>query len=106
MADTILPNHSTVGMVKNLRDEMPVSAPHGGIVVEWLVDDGDPVSPGQPLLRLHPIVESADATEVRDDAQVHLSQILRHVDWWLSARQWSTTQRLHDDRLHRRMDPH
>jgi [acyl-carrier-protein] S-malonyltransferase len=63
-ADTILPHDSTVGMVKNLRDEMPVNAPHGGIVVEWLVEDGDPVSPGQPLLRLHPIVESADATEV------------------------------------------
>jgi [acyl-carrier-protein] S-malonyltransferase len=63
-AETILPTHSTVGMVKNLRDEMPVSAPHGGIVVEWLVEDGDPVSPGQPLLRLHPTVESADATEV------------------------------------------
>jgi [acyl-carrier-protein] S-malonyltransferase len=63
-ADMILPSHSTVGMVKNLRDEMPVSAPHGGIVVEWLVEDGDPVSPGQPLLRLHPTVESANATEV------------------------------------------
>ncbi len=63
-ADTVLPNHSTVGMVKNLRDEIPVSAPHGGIVVEWLVEDGDPVSPGQPLLRLHPTVESDDATEV------------------------------------------
>jgi [acyl-carrier-protein] S-malonyltransferase len=62
--DAILPSYSTVGMVKNLRDEMPVSAPHGGIVVEWLVEDGDPVSPGQPLLRLHPVVESADATEV------------------------------------------
>jgi [acyl-carrier-protein] S-malonyltransferase len=23
-------------------------------VVEWLVEDGDLVSPGQPLLRLHP----------------------------------------------------
>jgi [acyl-carrier-protein] S-malonyltransferase len=22
--------------------------------VEWLVTDGDPVNPGQPLLRLHP----------------------------------------------------
>jgi len=43
---------------------MPVNAPHGGIVVEWLVEDGDPVAPGQPLLRLHPTVESADATEV------------------------------------------
>ena len=29
-------------------------APHGGTVVEWLVEDGDPVSPGQPLVRLHP----------------------------------------------------
>ena len=62
--DTVLPGHSTVGTVKNLRDEIPVDAPHGGIVVEWLVEDGDPVSPGQPLLRLHPTVESSDATEV------------------------------------------
>jgi [acyl-carrier-protein] S-malonyltransferase len=60
----VLPQHSTVGAVKNLRDEIPVSAPHGGIVVEWLAEDGDPVSPGQPLLRLHPVVETADATEV------------------------------------------
>jgi [acyl-carrier-protein] S-malonyltransferase len=62
--DTVLPSHSTVGTVSNRRDEIPVSAPHGGIVVEWLVENGDPVAPGQPLLRLHPIVESADATEV------------------------------------------
>ncbi|HET6757931.1 MAG TPA: acyltransferase domain-containing protein [Propionibacteriaceae bacterium] len=62
--ETLLPSGSTVGMVKNFRDEMPVTAPHGGIVVEWLVEDGDPVAPGQPLLRLHPTVESADATEV------------------------------------------
>jgi [acyl-carrier-protein] S-malonyltransferase len=63
-ADTVLPTHSTVGVLKNLRSEVPVSAPYGGIVVEWLVENGDPVSPGQPLLRLHPTVESADATEV------------------------------------------
>lgn len=62
--DTVLPTDSTIGVVKNLRDEIPVGAPHGGIVVEWLVEDGDPVSPGQPLLRLHPVIESADATEV------------------------------------------
>jgi len=31
-------------------------AAHGGQVVEWLVEDGDLVSPGQPLLRLHPEV--------------------------------------------------
>ncbi len=62
--DMVLPQHSTVGVVRNRRDEIPVSAPHGGIVVEWLVENGDPVSPGQPLLRLHPTVETADATEV------------------------------------------
>lgn len=31
-----------------------VVASHDGEVIEWLVEDGDPVSPGQPLLRLHP----------------------------------------------------
>ena len=43
-----------VGTVVTPRDEPEVSAPHGGTVVEWLVEDGDPVSPGQPLIRLHP----------------------------------------------------
>ncbi|TAK69158.1 MAG: acyltransferase domain-containing protein [Actinomycetota bacterium] len=43
-----------VGSVVNLRDELAVTAPHGGRIVEWLVEDGDPVSPGQPLVRLHP----------------------------------------------------
>ncbi|MCZ2526237.1 biotin/lipoyl-binding protein [Streptomyces sp. HB2AG] len=38
----------------NNRDRQTVVAAHGGTVVEWLVEDGDPVSPGQPLLRLHP----------------------------------------------------
>jgi [acyl-carrier-protein] S-malonyltransferase len=48
-----------VGAVVNLREEQPVMAPHGGTVVEWLVEDGDPVSPGQPLLRLHPVAVPA-----------------------------------------------
>ena len=34
--------------------ETSVVAAHGGSVVEWLVEDGDLVSPGQPLVRLHP----------------------------------------------------
>ncbi len=62
--DMLLPVHSTIGLVRNSRDEIAISAPYGGIVVEWLVEDGDPVSPGQPLLRLHPTVESDEATEV------------------------------------------
>ena len=43
-----------IGAVASLRDRIDVSAPHGGSVVEWLVEDGDLVGPGQPLLRLHP----------------------------------------------------
>lgn len=45
---------SVVATVGTLRDTYEVVAPHGGRVVEWLVEDGDPVSPGQPVLRLHP----------------------------------------------------
>jgi [acyl-carrier-protein] S-malonyltransferase len=44
----------TVGSVHSLRDQIPVVAPHGGTIVEWLVEDGDLVRPGQPLVRLHP----------------------------------------------------
>jgi [acyl-carrier-protein] S-malonyltransferase len=45
---------STIGTVRSTRDETAVFAPHGGTIVEWLVEDGDLVSPGQPLVRLHP----------------------------------------------------
>jgi [acyl-carrier-protein] S-malonyltransferase len=34
--------------------EKPVTAPRDAVVVEWLVEDGDPVSEGQPLVRLQP----------------------------------------------------
>jgi [acyl-carrier-protein] S-malonyltransferase len=47
-----------IGTLVSRRDEVPVTARHGGTVVEWLVEDGDPVSPGQPLVRLHPEVSS------------------------------------------------
>jgi [acyl-carrier-protein] S-malonyltransferase len=47
-------NGQTVATVASLRDTFDVVAPHGGRVVEWLVEDGDPVSPGQPIVRLHP----------------------------------------------------
>jgi len=50
---------ATVGEVHSLRDSLPVVAPHGGSIVEWLVEDGDLVSPGQPLVRLHPEGQSS-----------------------------------------------
>jgi [acyl-carrier-protein] S-malonyltransferase len=48
---------AVVGSVETLRGATPINAPHGGVVVEWLVEDGDPVSPGQPLVRLHPAAD-------------------------------------------------
>lgn len=50
---------AVVGKVTSLRDEQPVVAPHGGTIVEWLVEDGDPLSPGQPIVRLHPVVSGS-----------------------------------------------
>lgn len=50
-----------VGTVVSRRDEAPVAAAHGGVLIEWLAHDGDPVSPGQPLARLHPVPEMVGA---------------------------------------------
>ena len=51
---TLLEPGTAVATLVTSRDEQPLVAPHGGTVVEWLVEDGDPVSPGQPIVRLHP----------------------------------------------------
>jgi len=51
---SVLAPGTPIGEVATSRDRSAVVAPHGGQVVEWLVEDGDLVSPGQPLLRLHP----------------------------------------------------
>ncbi|MCY7399903.1 MAG: acyltransferase domain-containing protein [Nocardioides sp.] len=50
----VLAPGASIGAVASLRDRIDITAAHGGSVVEWLVEDGDLVSPGQPLLRLHP----------------------------------------------------
>jgi len=50
-----------VGTVVSNRDEATVAAAHGGVLIEWLAQDGDPVSPGQPLARLHPMPEMVGA---------------------------------------------
>jgi [acyl-carrier-protein] S-malonyltransferase len=51
----------TVGTVETLRETIPIVAPHGGTVVEWLVEDGDPVAPGQPIVRLHPLAQESNS---------------------------------------------
>jgi [acyl-carrier-protein] S-malonyltransferase len=51
---TVLAAGAPIGDVASTRDQVSVTTDHGGQVVEWLVEDGDLVSPGQPLIRLHP----------------------------------------------------
>src|SRR5262249_56637749 len=36
------------------NDQKPVTADFAAVVLEWLVEDGDPVAEGQPLVRLQP----------------------------------------------------
>lgn len=43
-----------LGRVQVRDADVPVQAPVAGDVVEWLAEDGDPVSAGQPLARLLP----------------------------------------------------
>ena len=47
-----------VATVASRGEEQKLFAEHGGTVLEWLVEDGDPVSPGQPLIRIHPKAEA------------------------------------------------
>jgi [acyl-carrier-protein] S-malonyltransferase len=51
---SVLAAGAPIGDVASSRDRVSVTADHGGQIVEWLVEDGDLVSPGQPLVRLHP----------------------------------------------------
>ena len=55
---TMIASGSTVATVEGRRDHHAVLAVHAGTVVEWLVEEGDPVAPGQPLLRMAPVVNS------------------------------------------------
>ncbi|HEY5050359.1 MAG TPA: biotin/lipoyl-binding protein, partial [Acidothermaceae bacterium] len=55
-----LPPGSLIGRVVTRREAQEVVASQGGVLVEWLVENGDPVSPGQPLARLHPDVLRPD----------------------------------------------
>jgi biotin carboxyl carrier protein len=43
-----------LGHVEARHDRQPIVAPWCGSVIEWLVQDGDPVGLGQPVARLLP----------------------------------------------------
>ena len=44
----------TLGTVVNRGGERTVTAPWPAEIIEWLVEDGDPVAEGQPLVRVQP----------------------------------------------------
>jgi [acyl-carrier-protein] S-malonyltransferase len=43
-----------LGTVVARGGERPLTAPWPAEIIEWLVEDGDPVSEGQPLVRVQP----------------------------------------------------
>jgi [acyl-carrier-protein] S-malonyltransferase len=45
---------SRLGAVRTKREDLQVSATYDGVLVEWLLQDGDLVGPGEPLARLVP----------------------------------------------------
>jgi [acyl-carrier-protein] S-malonyltransferase len=49
-----VPAGTPLGIVRTKRDEAPVSAAYHGVLVEWLLEEGDLVGAGQPLARLYP----------------------------------------------------
>lgn len=55
-AGSTVESGGVVGHVVSRREEHPVSSAWSGTVLERLVEDGDPVSAGQPLLRVRPEV--------------------------------------------------
>lgn len=51
--DSVAPG-ACVARLESRNGVVDVVSPHGGVLVEWLAHDGDPVKPGQPLARMHP----------------------------------------------------
>jgi [acyl-carrier-protein] S-malonyltransferase len=47
-----------LGRVEGRGDSHLIAASFPATIIEWLVEDGDPVSPGQPLVRLEPAVHA------------------------------------------------
>jgi [acyl-carrier-protein] S-malonyltransferase len=50
----VVPLTARLGVVVARGGERPLTAPWPAEIIEWLVEDGDPVSEGQPLVRVQP----------------------------------------------------
>jgi len=56
---TDIGDRTDLGHVEARGGSNAVTAAFPATVIEWLVEDGDPVSAGQPLLRLQPVQAAA-----------------------------------------------
>jgi [acyl-carrier-protein] S-malonyltransferase len=54
VAGTVVALTADLGSVVARGGERPLAAPWPAEIIEWLVEDGDPVSEGQPLVRVYP----------------------------------------------------
>ena len=45
---------AVIGTVSNKRESAELKSTHAGTLIEIIVEEGDPVAPGQPIARLHP----------------------------------------------------
>ena len=69
-----------IGTVENLRDTTSVDAAHGGTVVEWLVEDGDPVSPASRCCAsTRPGSKEPRMTTIKASIGAPFARILRRV---------------------------
>lgn len=50
---TVLDAGARLGTVRGRREETTVASSHAGVLLEWLAQDGDPVSEGQPVARVY-----------------------------------------------------
>ncbi len=53
-AGAAVPTGAEIGHVEQRAGRHPITPPFPATIIEWLVEDGDPVSAGQPLIRLQP----------------------------------------------------
>lgn len=53
-AGLLIASGAKLGHIEVRGDAHPVVTSFAGTIIEWLVEDGDPVNPGQPLVRLQP----------------------------------------------------
>jgi [acyl-carrier-protein] S-malonyltransferase len=53
-AGSVVAAGTELGLIETRADRYPITPPCAGALLEWLVEDGDPVSAGQPIARLQP----------------------------------------------------